>query len=171
MITSSVYHTKFFFYHEYFVIFEKPQKMLKIADFANFRPKYLGPQIFPRHEVCGSKPESSDIRHVVSHTFQFAVVSCRARHEGTRHIFRHLFLPLCCNILIFCHFDKILLIYDSEKDVCVCVLLTSGRYFVFRHCIVLFEGGCGGEICHSLHSLLAQIIYNLLFKQAAVCFR
>ena len=34
-------------------------------------------------------------------TFQFAVVSCRARHEGTRHIFRHLFLPLCCNILPF----------------------------------------------------------------------
>ena len=29
--------------------------MLKIADFANFGPKYLGPQIFPRHAVCGSK--------------------------------------------------------------------------------------------------------------------
>ena len=39
------------------VIFEKPKKMLKIADFANFGPKYLGPQSFPRHAVCGSKLE------------------------------------------------------------------------------------------------------------------
>ena len=31
--------------------------MLKIADFANFGPKYLGPQTFPRHAVCGSKLE------------------------------------------------------------------------------------------------------------------
>ena len=39
------------------VIFEILKKMLKIADFANFGPKYLGPQIFPRHAVCGSKLE------------------------------------------------------------------------------------------------------------------
>ena len=39
------------------VIFENLKKMLKIADFANFGPKYLGPQIFPRHAVCGSKLE------------------------------------------------------------------------------------------------------------------
>ena len=26
--------------------------MLEIADFVNFGPKYLGPQIFPRHAVC-----------------------------------------------------------------------------------------------------------------------
>ena len=39
------------------VIFEKLKKMLKIADFANFGPKYLGPQSFPRHAVCGSKLE------------------------------------------------------------------------------------------------------------------
>ena len=39
------------------VIFEKLKKMLKIADFAKFGPKYLGPQIFPRHAVCGSKLE------------------------------------------------------------------------------------------------------------------
>ena len=39
------------------VIFEKLKKMQKIADFANFGPKYLGPQIFPRHAVCGSKLE------------------------------------------------------------------------------------------------------------------
>ena len=37
------------------VIFEKLEKMLKIADFANFGPKYLSPQIFTRHAVCGSK--------------------------------------------------------------------------------------------------------------------
>ena len=37
------------------VIFKKlKKKMLKIA---NFGPKYLGPQIFPRHAVCGSKLE------------------------------------------------------------------------------------------------------------------
>ena len=29
------------------VIFEKLKKMLKIADFANFGPEYLGSQIFP----------------------------------------------------------------------------------------------------------------------------
>ena len=39
------------------VIFEKLKKMLKIVDFANFGPKYLGPHIFPRHAVCGSKLE------------------------------------------------------------------------------------------------------------------
>ena len=37
------------------VIFEKLKKMLKIADFADFGPKYLGPKIFPRHAVCDSK--------------------------------------------------------------------------------------------------------------------
>ena len=39
------------------VIYEKLKKMLNIADFANCGPKYLGPQIFPRHAVCGSKLE------------------------------------------------------------------------------------------------------------------
>ena len=39
------------------VIFEKLKKMLKIAYFAKFGPKYLGPQMFPRHAVCGSKLE------------------------------------------------------------------------------------------------------------------
>ena len=34
------------------VIFENLKKMQKIADFAKFGPKYLGPQIFPRHAVC-----------------------------------------------------------------------------------------------------------------------
>ena len=37
------------------VIFEKLKKNAKMADFANFGPKYLGPQIFPRHAVCSSK--------------------------------------------------------------------------------------------------------------------
>ena len=32
-------------------------KMLKITDFVNFGPKYLGPQIFPRNAVCGRKLE------------------------------------------------------------------------------------------------------------------
>ena len=36
---------------------KKLKKMLKIADFANFGPKYLGPQIFPRHAVWSSKLE------------------------------------------------------------------------------------------------------------------
>ena len=39
------------------VLLEEPKKMLKIADFANFGPKYLGPQIFSKHAVCGSKLE------------------------------------------------------------------------------------------------------------------
>ena len=39
------------------IIFEKLKKMLKIADFANYGPKYLSTQIFPRHAVCASKPE------------------------------------------------------------------------------------------------------------------
>ena len=39
------------------VIFEKLKKMLKIVDFANFGFKYFGPQIFPRHAICGSKLE------------------------------------------------------------------------------------------------------------------
>ena len=39
------------------VIVEKLKKMLKMADFANFGLEYLGPQIFPRHAVCGSKLE------------------------------------------------------------------------------------------------------------------
>ena len=46
---------------------------------------------------------------------------------------------LCCNILIFCYFDKILLIYDSEKD--VCVLPHRGGILFLG--IVFFEGGCG----------------------------
>ena len=41
------------------VIFKKLKKMLKIADFAIFGPKYLGPQIFPRHAVRGDKLELS----------------------------------------------------------------------------------------------------------------
>ena len=39
------------------VIFEKLKKMLKIADFASFGPKYLSPQIFPRYAICGNKLE------------------------------------------------------------------------------------------------------------------
>ena len=31
--------------------------MLKIADFVNFGPKYLGLHIFPRNPVCGNKLE------------------------------------------------------------------------------------------------------------------
>ena len=57
-ITSTVYKTKSFLYHEYFDSYIlKIEKMLKIAVFVNFGPKYLGPQIFPRHAVCGSKLE------------------------------------------------------------------------------------------------------------------
>ena len=43
--------------HIFTVIIEILKKMLKIADFANFGRKYLGPQSFPRHAVCGSKLE------------------------------------------------------------------------------------------------------------------
>ena len=56
--------------------------------------------------------ESDPATYVMScltSTFQFTVVSCRARQEGTRHSFGHLFLPLTYNILIFCRSDKILL--------------------------------------------------------------
>ena len=31
------------------------KKMLKITDFVNFVLKYIGPQIFTRHSVCGGK--------------------------------------------------------------------------------------------------------------------
>ena len=43
--------------HIFTVIIEILKKMLKIADFANFGPKYLGPQSFPRHAASGSKLE------------------------------------------------------------------------------------------------------------------
>ena len=55
VITSSVYLTKIFFYHDLFDSYiRKIEKMLIIADFGKFGPKYLGPQIFPRHAVCGT---------------------------------------------------------------------------------------------------------------------
>ena len=45
--------------------------MLKIADFVKFEPRYLGPQIFPRHDdVCGSKLEISSL---VSHILESGV--------------------------------------------------------------------------------------------------
>ena len=44
------------FYNEYFESYiRKTEKNAKIADFANFGPKYLGPQIVPRHANWGSK--------------------------------------------------------------------------------------------------------------------
>ena len=42
--------------------------MLEIADFVNFGPKYLGPQIFPRHPVGGSKLEI-----LISHIFELGI--------------------------------------------------------------------------------------------------
>ena len=73
-------------------------------------------------------------------TFQFTVVSCRARQEGTRHSFGHLFLPLNYNILIFCRsnilvpFRQDFIIYDSGNF--VGGLISSKRYFVFRDFVV-----------------------------------
>ena len=47
------------------VIFEKlKKKMLKIAYFANFGPKYLGPQIFPRHAVLAGNSKYGRAAHI-----------------------------------------------------------------------------------------------------------
>ena len=50
--------------------------MLKIADFANFGPKYLGPQIFPRYAV-NSKYS------LVSHIFESGILNYALRWQSS----------------------------------------------------------------------------------------
>ena len=51
---------KNFFWNEYFKSYNwKTEKNAKIADFANFGPKYLGPQIFPDMRFVAVKLEKS----------------------------------------------------------------------------------------------------------------
>ena len=56
------------------VIFEKLKKMLKIAGFANFGPKYLGPQIFRRHAVTSKYS-------LVSHIFELGIFNDVFKHH------------------------------------------------------------------------------------------
>ena len=51
------------------VIFEILKKMLKIADFVKFGPKYLGRQIFPDIWFVAVNSEYS----LVSHIFKFGI--------------------------------------------------------------------------------------------------
>ena len=44
--------------------------------------------------VWNGQSPATYVMSCLTSTFQFAVVSCRAQHVGTRHIFRQLFLPL-----------------------------------------------------------------------------
>ena len=39
--------------------------MLEIADFVTFGPKYLGPQIFPRHAFVAAGTEYSLLSHII----------------------------------------------------------------------------------------------------------
>ena len=58
------------------VILEKLKKMLKIADFANFGAKYLGPQIFRDMRFAALNSKYS----VVSHIFEWWILYDAHKH-------------------------------------------------------------------------------------------
>ena len=58
------------------VILRKTKKNAKIGDFVKFGHKYLGADIFTRHQVCGSKLENS----LVSHMIELNIF-----HDGVKH--------------------------------------------------------------------------------------
>ena len=68
------------------VILKKSTKMLKMVDFVNFEPKYLGPQMFHRHAVCEVNSKYSLISHNLSLVYLMTLTSTTQKCPNYLHL-------------------------------------------------------------------------------------